>query len=240
MTGWNIFDSGSKSAHENMHLDQELLTQLDPEDRPILHLYDWENDSATFGYFLNPYEFLNEAAVKKKGLQLAKRPTGGGIIFHLCDLAFSALVPACHPGYSISTLENYAFINRIVINALKLFCKSSPNKLELLHRDATPLDHSSKQFCMAKPTKYDVIMDGKKIGGAAQRRTRLGFLHQGTICIALLPEHYLNELLLPNTRVIEAMQANSASLLGTSWSPQQLQNAKLELKEALKGVVNNH
>jgi lipoate-protein ligase A len=230
---WKIIDSGSKSADENMHLDQELLSQLDSQSEPILHLYEWENDSATYGYFLNPYDFLNEDAVKKKGLHLAKRPTGGGIIFHLCDFAFSVLIPATHPGYSISTLENYALINRMVVRTLERVA-DSPHRLELLKQDPMPLDHSSKQFCMAKPTKYDVIMDGRKIGGAAQRRTKQGFLHQGTICIATLPAHYLSEILLPNTRVIEAMQANSASLLGDSWTPLQLLEVKAQIKEALK------
>lgn len=233
---WTIFDSGTKSAEENMRLDQELLTQLNPLGSPILHLYEWEKESATYGYFLNPYDFLNKQALKKKNVELAKRPTGGGIIFHVCDLAFSALVPAGHPRYSISTLDNYAFINKIVIKALELVLGGST--FELLHQDATPLDHSSKQFCMAKPTKYDVIMNGQKIGGAAQRRTKQGFLHQGTICVAILPPHYLHEILLPNTRVIEAMHAHSASILGDAWSAKQLQEAKAEVKEALKKSIS--
>jgi lipoate-protein ligase A len=36
---------------------------------------------------------------------------------------------------------------------------------------------------MARPTKYDVMLQGRKIAGAAQRKTKAGFLHQGTIAL---------------------------------------------------------
>jgi lipoate-protein ligase A len=35
--------------------------------------------------------------------------------------------------------------------------------------------------CFANPVRADVMMDGRKIAGAAQRRTRRGLLQQGSI-----------------------------------------------------------
>jgi lipoate-protein ligase A len=35
--------------------------------------------------------------------------------------------------------------------------------------------------CFAKPVRADVMIDGRKIAGAAQRRTRRGLLQQGSI-----------------------------------------------------------
>lgn len=230
---WTIFDSGMALAEKNMQIDQDLLDELDPADPPILHLYDWKQDAATYGYFLKPSTLLNLEAVKEKKLDLARRPTGGGLVFHITDLAFSVLIPAYHPQFSINTLENYALINRAVIatvNQLKHPCL--PN-YELLPNEPIPLDSSSTHFCMAKPTKYDVVLNGKKIGGAAQRRTKQGFLHQGTVSVALLPQSYLSEILLGGTRVLEAMQMNSDSLLGEDWTPKQLHEARLEVRRLL-------
>jgi lipoate-protein ligase A len=227
---WEILDTGCSSAEKNMQLDQNLLEELDPQGIPILHLYDWEGDCATFGHFLDPYQFLCREKTRQNSLNLAKRPTGGGIIFHICDLAFSALIPSGHPDFSTNTLDNYAFINNGVIRALGAYLP----RLDLLAEEPIPLDLSCKQFCMAKPTKYDVMMHGKKIGGAAQRRTKRGLLHQGTISIALMPEAYLKEVLLPDTRVIEAMKMNSLSILGSHWTKKELQGMRQELKEALK------
>ena len=52
-------------------------------------------------------------------------------------------------------------------------------------------------FCMAKPTIYDVVYQGRKIAGAAQRRRKNGYLHQGTISLAFPQMGLLNEVLFP-------------------------------------------
>ncbi|MFZ3375780.1 MAG: hypothetical protein WA183_09525, partial [Chthoniobacterales bacterium] len=35
--------------------------------------------------------------------------------------------------------------------------------------------------CFATPVRADVLVDGRKVAGAAQRRTQAGLLHQGSI-----------------------------------------------------------
>jgi len=227
---WNILDTGIRSAEENMLLDAHLLETLDPYALPILHFYDWERESATYGYFVNPADFLNLKEVERRGLQLARRPTGGGIVFHIWDLAFSVLIPAGHPYFSKNALENYQFVNERVLDAVTDFTKK-PIPLELIPQTATPLDDACQRFCMAQPTKYDVILQGKKIAGAAQRKTKKGFLHQGTISLKMPSEEYLRAVLLPETKVFEAMQSHTFSLL----SPEEgLQEGREALKESLK------
>jgi len=39
----------------------------------------------------------------------------------------------------------------------------------------------SRHLCFANPVRADVMIDSRKIAGAAQRRTRAGLLHQGSI-----------------------------------------------------------
>ena len=41
--------------------------------------------------------------------------------------------------------------------------------------------NASGYNCFANPVRADVMMDGRKIAGAAQRRTRRGLLQQGSI-----------------------------------------------------------
>ena len=36
-------------------------------------------------------------------------------------------------------------------------------------------------FCFVAPVPHDLLRDGRKIGGAAQRRTAAGLLHQGSV-----------------------------------------------------------
>ena len=39
----------------------------------------------------------------------------------------------------------------------------------------------SRHLCFANPVSADLMIDSRKIAGAAQRRTRAGLLHQGSI-----------------------------------------------------------
>lgn len=229
---WKIMDTGVHSAQKNMEIDAKLLDELKPGDSPILHLYEWEGDSGTYGYFLNVAKYLNLEKVRKRGLNLAKRPTGGGIIFHVCDLAFSALVPSGFSAFSHHTLDNYNFINNHVKKAVKNFFQTSKTPF-LLPQDPSPLSEASRYFCMAKPTIYDVMINGKKVAGAAQRRRKQGYLHQGSIAIALPKEDFLQEILLPNTQVLDAMRLNTFSILGSHYTLSDLKEVRKELQQLL-------
>ena len=227
---WQIFDTGVRTAKENMQIDAELLDRLDPNSAPILHFYDWKGDSATYGYFVNPSDFLDIGAVDRKGLNLARRSTGGGIVFHIWDFAFSVIVPSRHALFSENTLENYAFVNQAVLGAVGEFFVKRP-KLELIPQDLKALDSSCTRFCMAQPTKYDVVLEGRKIAGSAQRKTKKGFLHQGTIALSMPDEDYLKELILPKTKVLEAIKTHTFPLIGQD---DDLEEGRLSLKQYLK------
>lgn len=216
-----------------MAIDAELLAKMAPDDQPILHFYEWEGEAATYGYFLNPADYLDLKKAEKRGLSIARRPTGGGIIFHVSDLAFSALVPSNFPHFSLSTLANYDFINQAVKRGVKTFFEHS-EELSLLPEEPLPRDESCRHFCMAKPTQYDVMLGGRKVAGAAQRRQKQGYLHQGSIAIALPKEEFLNDILLPNTEVKSAMLDNTYSLLGRKWTQNDLEEVRSTLKEKLK------
>lgn len=230
---WKILDTGIHSAKENMALDTALLENLSPNDDPILHFYGWEGDSATYGHFLKPSTLLNMSAAHSRGIALARRPTGGGMVFHLCDLAFSALVPTNCPYFSFNTLHNYNFINSMVKKAVKNFLQKE-GLLSLLPEEPIPLDDNCRHFCMAKPTKYDVMLQGRKIAGAAQRKRKQGYLHQGSIAIALPKEDFLNAILLPNTKVKEAMFQNTYSILGRDWTSSDVEEVREKLKLQLQ------
>jgi lipoate-protein ligase A len=235
-SNWEVIDTGVRSAEDNMRYDTALLELADQRVCPVLHLYEWEGDAATYGYFVDPAEYLHLENVSKRGLQLARRPTGGGIVFHQWDMAFSVLVPSHCPEFSENTLANYALVNRAVLASVKEFLHSQP--LTLTPEDGEAWDEHCKSFCMAKPTKYDVMWEGKKIAGAAQRKTKKGFLHQGMISLVMPCEEYLSDILLPETQVKEAIKAHSSPLLGTSASSEDIKAAKRSLSSLLATHLN--
>ena len=232
-----IIETKPAPAQVIMDLDGVLLANL--EKTPLLHLYEWAGPSATYGHFVKPADFLNLEQAKKRGLALGRRPTGGGIIFHVSDWAFSVLVPSSHPQFSLNTLDNYKLINNAVLLAVKEFLGQDPN---LLPSEPIPMDESCRSFCMAKPTKYDVMLGPQKIAGAAQRRVRQGFLHQGSISIAHPCSSFLKDVLLPNTQVLAAMEQNTFSLLGRQAQEQELATLRMQMQilltKHLKQVLN--
>lgn len=233
---WRIYDSGVASAEENMAIDQALLRDIGKCEEAIIHLYEWSGDSATYGYFTNPFTFLDERAVNQHRLQLARRPTGGGIIFHLCDFAFSILIPATHPAYSINTLDNYLYVNKMVAEVVRQFGNFSEMP-ELLPKEEVAIDKSSGHFCMAKPTKFDVMIEGKKVAGGAQRRTKQGFLHQGSLSLTMPSEVFLQEVLLSETCVQKSIQKFTHPLIKGKCSSNQLLEAKNELRNLMVNVA---
>lgn len=199
-----ILDTGTASAESNMRFDEKLLSELGQTANPLLHLYRWEGLSATYGYFIDPKNHLDLDRARERGLSLARRPTGGGIIFHIWDLAFSFLLPASHPRFSLNTLENYRFVNEAVLETVREYFRLDETA-RLTPEDAIAQEADCRHFCMAKPTQYDVVYQGMKIAGSAQRRMRQGYLHQGSISLAAPEIDLLKDVLLSKEAVLNAM-----------------------------------
>lgn len=220
-----IIDSGRKNAKANMAKDEELLLSLDPQGDPILHLYEWENASITYGHFIKIERFFDRKEVEKKGVELAKRPTGGGVVFHMWDYAFSFLLPAHHPEFSARPLDNYAFVHSILAKVIEPFFHIE--KAFMIPEDKPIQSEEDAFFCMVRPTKYDLLYGDQKIAGAAQRKRKEGYLHQGTISLSAPIPEYLDLLLYPHLK--EQMQKNSFAPI----SKEQLDEARKEVKKRL-------
>ncbi len=223
-----IIENESRSAAENMEFDRGLLEDCRAGDEPVLHLYEWARPSVTYGYFIKPERFMDLDELRRHGVEAARRPTGGGIIFHIWDVAFGLVIPEGHPWYHQATLDNYEVVNSVVREAVReLMGNEGPG---LLPTDPTSANLSVSKFCMAKPTIYDVMLGGRKIAGAAQRKKANGYLHQGTISIENPDEALLSDVLLDGA-VLEAMRANTFSLNTTK--EKMASSLKIQMQKAL-------
>lgn len=190
---WEVLKTEPMTAEDNMSSDYQKL--LEGPSHPILRFYQWKHPAATYGYFTDPNTLIT-------GLDLGRRPTGGGIIFHTHDLAFSIIIPSTHPAYTINTLDNYAYVNKKIIQALHTL---DPNLNLSLFPSTEKRQHN---FCWEGPTPYDIVLEGKKAVGAAQRRTRQGILHQGSICLTLPDEAFLNKHLFSQETIQAILKEN--------------------------------
>ena len=104
-------------------------------------------------------------------------PCAAGRVGEWCshgeDFTYSVLIPRASAGSRVSPPESY----RAIHGAL---CAT----LAGMGIPATPASSASvriSQACFENPVLHDVMANGRKIAGAAQRRTRLGLLHQGSV-----------------------------------------------------------
>ena len=168
-------DREAKSAALNMAVDEALLAEAAT---PVLRFYRWRQPSLSFGYF----GLYAEVAEQSSEREIVRRWTGGGIVPHGDDLTYSVIVPKAHLFFAKSSLEIYAALHDAIRRAL------SANQIEAILTDrATP---KFSEHCFANPVRADVVSAGRKIAGAAHRRSRAGLLHQGSIQQPNLPERF--------------------------------------------------
>lgn len=226
-----IIDSGRGAAKNLMEKDTVLLNSLQDQE-VILHLYEWERPCTfTYGCFMKPNKFfiMNQ---EECNIDCSVRPTGGGFTFHHGDYAFSLLMSATHPMYHQNVLLNYQTVNRLVVKALdKVFSIHSV----LASCDISVEEGCNEHFCSAKVSKYDVLIGTKKVGGAAQRSLKQGFLHQGSIFLSEGDEKIYRQLLLPEVvdGVVDGIRNSSFFPLGVCTDVAELNDVRRQIKHQL-------
>jgi len=175
------------SAAMNMAIDEALLEHATV---PSIRFYRWHSPALSFGYF---GKFADVAGFATER-DLVRRWTGGGIVFHGEDLTYSIVIPVNDPIFAQSSMSIYEKIHRALRNALVTngeraelapvagVVDARAAKLAKGTGVSEPSSNADRGYsCFANPVRADVMLNGRKIAGAAQRRTRRGLLHQGSI-----------------------------------------------------------
>lgn len=170
----------AEGAAVNMAVDEVLLTRAT---RPILRIYGWEKPAVTFGYF----ERWEPVARAYPGREWVRRWTGGGIVPHGEDWTYSLIVPRGEPFAGEAPAESY----RVIHEVLGVAMREAGVAAATVTPQAAP---KISQACFENPAQYDVLAAGHKIAGAAQRRSRFGMLHQGSVQGVAIPEAFAERL----------------------------------------------
>jgi lipoate-protein ligase A len=171
-------DSEPRSAALNMAVDEALL---ETAASPTLRFYRWRAPALSFGYFGS----YADVADQRSDREIVRRWTGGGVVPHGDDLTYSVIIPASHPLFARSSLAIYSDLHDAIRGALK------ENGIEAtLAHSVSP---KVSEDCFANAVRADVISEGRKIAGAAHRRSRAGLLHQGSIQKAKLPRRFIDD-----------------------------------------------
>lgn len=159
-------DLAQHSAAMNMAIDEALL---ETARIPSIRFYRWSSPALSFGYFEN-FGRVAHCATER---DLVRRWTGGGIVLHGNDLTYAIIVPRENAVFSESPMSIYEKTHGAIQRALR---RNGANA-EL----ASNILPKTSAACFENPVRWDVVLDGEKVAGAAQRRTRRGLLQQGSI-----------------------------------------------------------
>ncbi|TVR49301.1 MAG: lipoate--protein ligase family protein [Puniceicoccaceae bacterium] len=164
------------SAAENMAADFLLLRRWPgPREAPRLRHYGWRSPAATYGYRQH-YEEVR-SALPEAITDLCRRPTGGGIVDHREDWTYALVLPATHPAGAAPAGQTYRLVHTALAEALA----DLGAHVELNREPRPPSNGPAACFPAAEIDDLVLPDSGRKVAGAAQKRTREGLLLQGSV-----------------------------------------------------------
>jgi lipoate-protein ligase A len=171
-------DAEPRAAALNMAVDEAIL---EAASIPTLRFYRWQHPALSFGYFGS----FADVSKKDTGREIVRRWTGGGVVPHGDDLTYSVVIPADHSVFARSSLEIYSELH----GAIRQVLMASGVEAML----ASSVAPKISEHCFANAVRADVLFQGRKIAGAAHRRSRGGLLHQGSIQFPKLTTGFIDD-----------------------------------------------
>ena len=175
-------DSGLNTGAENMEVDQRLMTsfidgrfqQEYGSDSCLWRFYAWQPWAVTLGYNQD-ISGIDALKCRSAGIDVVRRPTGGRAVFHAEEFTYSFF---CDTSADNALL--YRMVHEVIRLALELlgihaeFCRSTLSRSSA----GSALDTVS---CFTSSARYELQVDGRKLVGSAQRRSRNVLLQHGSL-----------------------------------------------------------
>lgn len=185
---WSLIVTDPESPARTMAIDEALLAAAIDRDEPDpqVRIYRWGSPALSVGAKLDVPRSL-AVRCRAAGVELVRRPTGGGAVLHDDDLTYSVVLRDEGAG----VLGVYRKIAHALIHGLGL-----------LGVNAKVVEHQGRGgagfACFASSTGADIAVSGRKICGSAQARRRGYVLQHGSVPIRDLRRQ--TSALLPTSR----------------------------------------
>jgi lipoate-protein ligase A len=156
---WRVMELGVNDAFTNMAIDEAICDSVrDGSAMPTIRFYRWKPSAVSIGCFQGMMEEVNVDLCKKLGIDVIRRRTGGGAVYHDYngEVTYSVIAPL--DAFPKGIRESYMVICGWVINGLSRLG---------INAYFAPIN--------------DIAVDGKKISGNAQTRRDGILLQHGTV-----------------------------------------------------------
>lgn len=169
----------ARSATLNMAIDEWLMDiQIRQRMPPSIRIYFWDKPSISVGYFQDVTTAATGLGCSQERIDVVKRLTGGGTVFHGSDLTFSITLGTSSSLWMADAKTSYLKVNE----ALRTGLRGIYPDLEFADCRTVPSGRAGTgRICFEKPSCYDLMLGARKVVGASQRRKNGAALYQATV-----------------------------------------------------------
>ena len=179
-TTWRLIDTGPLDGVSNMAIDEALLDSFDPErSTPVLRLYGWNPPALSFGRFQDAGKVLDLERCRADRVTVVRRITGGGVIYHAEELTYAIVCAPQHLPGETTVKESFRYLTGFLLTFYRELGLPAAYAADV-SEDMTRLGKRTP-LCFAGRESYDILIDGRKIGGNAQRRLKKAVFQHGSI-----------------------------------------------------------
>ncbi|MGM0568021.1 MAG: lipoate--protein ligase family protein [Elusimicrobiota bacterium] len=176
MNKWFFIDSPPLDGKKNMEIDESIFESYKKsKSQPVFRLYSWSPPTISLGRFQKKDKVLDLKACCADGVEIVRRITGGGAIYHGDEITYSITCSACEIG-ARSVKEGYLILGSFLIEAYKQVGLDACYNFQIGSGRGKP-----SRFCFSGMEEYDIVVDKLKMGGNAQRRSRDTIFQHGSI-----------------------------------------------------------
>jgi lipoate-protein ligase A len=168
-----------------MALDELLLDRLSvPGARPatFLRFYQWDRPTLSLGFAQRADRFVNFEFCRCRAIPVVRRLTGGRAVLHDCELTYAVVSndPALFPISDISaTYQKIGHALRQGLQQLGLQTEMASTR-----PSTRPTGGQIRSTaCFASTNHQELLLQGRKLVGSAQRRKKSAFLQHGSILV---------------------------------------------------------
>lgn len=176
---WRILDTPPAPGAWNMAVDAALVESAraaTPSPPPVLRFYRWSPPCLSLGRNQPARGEYDPGAIRARGIDVVRRPTGGRAVLHDRELTYSVIVA---DGVLGSPRAAYRAINRALVAGLRRL--GVPAELQPRGDRQAPIP--SLTPCFKEPVEGEVVAAGRKLVGSAQRREGGVILQHGSLLL---------------------------------------------------------
>lgn len=181
MVSWRFLDTGCADGATNMSIDEALLAGVESgSSPPTVRVYAWEPATVSIGHAQDTSSELDVDKCALLGYGVVRRPTGGRAVLHAGELTYSVVGPSGRAPLGGSIAETYCAIARALLAGIAMMGVEA----ELAPAETTPRPRrGASPPCFASAGRFEIVVDGKKLVGSAQRRSGASVLQHGSLLL---------------------------------------------------------